>query len=91
MLSIISEIVTLSAELGFLLDYANKRDLLYNLFRSLVSLPMLFIILSFLFDMFKWATFLVSASLKTTYLNAYEEENLLVRRNKQLKLSLYSI
>jgi hypothetical protein len=30
---------------------------------------MLFIILSFLFDMFKWMTFLVSASIETTYLS----------------------
>ena len=91
MLSIISEILTLSVELVFLLDYGETRYLFYNLFRSFVSLPMLFIILSFLFDMFKWAIFLVSASLETTYLDAYDEEKLLTRRFKQLKLSLYSI
>jgi hypothetical protein len=60
----------------------------YCLTRSFVSMSMLFIILAFLFDMFKWATFLASASLETSYLSSIDGEKLLVRRNKQLKIIL---
>ena len=52
---------------------------------------MLFIILAFLFDMFKWATFLVSASVETSFLSSFEGEKLLARRNKQLKITFFTI
>ncbi len=52
-------------------------------------MSMLFISLAFLFDMFKWAIFLVSASLETSYLSTFEGEKLLARRNKQLKITLF--
>jgi len=36
---------------------------------------------AFVFDMFKWATFLVSASIETSYLNEVEKENLFRKKN----------
>jgi len=61
----------------------------YNLYRSFISMSMLFINLAFLFDMFKWAIFLVSASLETSYLSTIEGEKLIARRNKLLKITLF--
>jgi len=52
---------------------------------------MLFIILAFMFDMHKWATFLVSASVETNYLSSYEGEKLLAKKNKNLKMTFYLI
>ena len=59
-----------------------EKKYFYCLFRSFASMSMLFIILAFLFDMFKWAAFLVSASLETSYLSSFEGEKLLVKKNK---------
>ncbi len=64
LLSTIFSIVTLCIQLKYILSqFGEDRLLFYNLYRSLVSLAILFIILSFLFDMFKWAIFLMSASI----------------------------
>ena len=83
LLSIVFVTVTLSMELtGMLKEEVEERKYFYCLFRSFASISMLFIILAFLFDMFKWAVFLVSASLETSYLSSFEGEKLLVKKNK---------
>lgn len=52
-------------------------------------MSLLFISLAFLFDMYKWAIFLVSASLETSFLSSIDGEKLLAQRNKQLKIILF--
>ena len=90
MLSLAFETVTLSVQLtGMFKEGEDEKKYYYCLLRSFVSMTMLFIILAFLFDMFKWATFLVSASLETSYLSSFEGEKLLAKRNKQLKIILF--
>ena len=51
---------------------------------------MCFIVFSFLFDMFKWVTFLVSASIEISNMNDFEREQLMNLRSKQIKTTLYT-
>ncbi len=80
LLSIIFEIVTLTMQLISQLSY-EKRTLFFNLFRQFSSMTMCFTFFAFIFDIFKWITFLVSASVETSVLNEVEKEKLLSKRN----------
>ena len=85
-LSILFEIATLSMQLLSVLsqdkDHGYWRKLYYNLFRTIIVVALCFEVNAFLFDMFKWITFLTSASIETAYLNEDEKEKLLNKKNK---------
>ncbi len=57
--------------IGFL-NLNNQNEIYINLIRTFITTSMGFLFLALVFDMFKWVTFMVSASIETKFLNEFE-------------------
>ena len=72
----IFEVLTLSMQLMSVLsdEEHNRSEFDYDLSRTSTIVAMLFIVFAFLYDIFKWIAFLVSASIETSDLDDSERE-----------------